>query len=182
MAIQKTDYNMGPFSLFPRGEYDSIIRYNYLDVVTYNGSSFMFIYEDTESDLCIGVPPEGDASSELYWQVMASKGDIGPAADTYKGFLSITDGIWDYDNTDKIIIPGNASVSTLSISNVYDGCCGMVLSPLDLTLPSNSQYTFDYNYITRITPNQYYMYTFVYYGTTPLGNNKFIWNRTVVNN
>ena len=183
MAAQKTDYNMGPFRIFPRGEYDSTVRYNYLDTVYYEGSSYMFIFTDTESDLCIGVPPAGDASSELYWQIMAAKGDTGPAAETYKGFLTVTDGTWDYSTTDKIIVPGTAASNSLSISNVYDGCCGMILSPLDLTLPNNSMYSFDYNYINRLNPTQLYMYTFVYYGAadTPLGPNKFIWNRTVVN-
>lgn len=169
------DYNLGPFRIRPRGEFKSSESYRYLDLVTYNGGSYVCINLDTIDGIAVtGVLPEGQASSESYWQCIAHKGDKGDTGDQYKNFITITDGLWDYSKSDKIIIPDNGSVN-LAIINVYDGCCGVVLSSKELDLPYNSEYSIDFNYISCST-NQYYMYTFIY---TP--SNKFSWNRTVIN-
>ena len=105
-----------------------------------------------------------------------SRDDIGD--NIYDGFLSVTNGVWDYSKSDKIIIPDNGE-STITINNVYNGCCGMICTTKNLALPSNSDKSIDFNYINAGT-NQYYMYTFVY-GTNVITNtNKYIWNRTVI--
>lgn len=179
-----TEYNLGPYRPRPCGEFDSSTRYRYLDLVTYNGSSFICINIDTIDEVdSTGILPEGQEQSELYWQCIAHKGDKGDKADRYQSFIEVEDGIWDYNLSDKIIIK-DFSPPILEIQNVYDGCCGIIISKKDLALPINSYYSIDYNYITLET-NQCYLYTFVY---APLiidteGNKtyKFIWNRIVIN-
>lgn len=179
------DYNMGPFRPRPCGEYSSTKRYRFLDFVTYDGSSYICINEDTiDGDACIGIPPIGFDNSELYWQLMASKGDQGSTGNItgeYRSFIPVLDGVWDYSRSDKITIPSSVGTNTLQINNVYNGCCGIILTKKDLVLPSNSHYPIDFYYASP-GANQYYMYTFVYGSLVVGGDNKFIWNRTVINN
>ena len=173
------DYNMGPFRISPRGEFDGTESYRFLDLVTFNGSSYLCINFDTiDGTACIGVAPSGQVQSPLYWQLIASRGEVGPTPDFYQGFMKVSNGIWDYERTDKIFIPSDAT-DELGIQNVYNGCCGIILTEKDLSLPYNSDYSVDFNYIPRGT-NQYYMYSFVY--GNPYGSgNRFIWNRSVYN-
>lgn len=172
------DYNLGPYRPRPRGEFVSSENYRYLDIVTYNGGSYICINLDTIDGIAVaGVLPTGSVESELYWQALAEKGEKGDMADGYNSFITVSNGVWDFNNSDKIIIPENAP-DTLEISNAYNGCCGVILTTKDLTLPSNSNYSIDYNYISCMT-NQYYMYTFVY-GSHIGDSDKFIWNRTVI--
>ena len=114
----------------------------------------------------------------MYWQCIGSKGDKGDRGDAYIGFIEVLDGEWDYTESDKIVIPELGS-DTLEINNVYDGCCGLILTTKELELPANSEYSIDFNYVNR-NATQYYMYTFVY-GSCISENKKFIWNRTVIN-
>ncbi len=172
-----SDFNLGPFRINFRGEFTPYFTYRFLDAVTYNGGSYICINKDTIDGIAVtGVLPEGQPNSLLYWQCIAHKGDIGD--NIYDGFLSVTNGVWDYSKSDKIIIPDNGE-STITINNVYNGCCGMICTTKNLALPSNSDKSIDFNYINAGT-NQYYMYTFVY-GTNVITNtNKYIWNRTVI--
>ena len=62
---------------------------------------------------------------------------------------------------------------------MYDGCCGVIITKKNLELPSNSDYSIDYNFIT-VGTNQYYMYTFIYGKNIITNTNKYIWNRTVI--
>ena len=170
------DYNLGPFRIRPRGEFDPSEAYRFLDLVSYNGSSYVCINNDTIDGVSVtGVLPAGQDSSELYWQLIASKGDKGSG---YQEYLTVTNGVWDFSKSDKIIIPDSAE-DTLTITNIYSGCCGLILTTKELELPVNSDYSIDFWYVSCGT-NQYYMYTFVYggYGTH---RDTFVWNRTVVN-
>ena len=172
------DYNLGPFRIRPRGQFDSSSNYKYLDLVTYDGGSYICINLDTIDGVgVIGILPTGDASSESYWQLIATKGEQGDPPDSYNNFITVNNGHWDYSKSDKIFIP-NTAPDTLDIINVYNGCCGIILTEKELDLPVNSDYSIDFNYVT-IFPNQYYMYTFVYGHCMSL-NDKFIWNRTVI--
>lgn len=174
-----SEYNLGPFRIRPRGEFNSSSNYRFLDLVTYNGSSFICINYDTIDGIgVVGVSPEGQTSSSLYWQCIAHKGEKGDTGDQYSNYISITNGIWDYSQTDKIIIP-DEGLDTLTINNIYDGCCGVIITKKDLTLPTNSDYSIDYNFIT-VDVNQYYMYTFIYGKNIITNNNRYIWNRTVI--
>lgn len=172
-----SDFNLGPFRINSRGEFISSNIYRFLDIVTYNGSSYICINKDTIDGIGVtGVLPEGQTNSSIYWQCIAHKGDAG--SNVYDEFLSITDGIWDYSKSDKIIIPDTGK-STITINNVYNGCCGIIYTAKNLALPSNSDKSIDFNYINA-DANQYYMYTFTY-GTNVITNtNKYIWNRTVI--
>lgn len=173
------EYNLGPFRIRPRGEFNPSENYRFLDLVTYNGGSFVCINMDTvDGTAAVGILPEGESKSQLYWQCIAHKGDKGDIGG-YQNFIKIEDGIWDYSESDKIIIPDECTINTLDITNVYNGCCGIVLTNKDLELPVNSEFSIDYNYAT-CNANQYYIYTFIY-GSYITENNKFIWNRTVVN-
>lgn len=173
------EYNLGPFRIRPRGEFSSSERYKFLDLVTYYGSSYICCNLDTIDGIgVIGIAPTDNVSSSLYWQLIASKGDKGDMGESYKEFITVTNGQWDFSRGDKIFIPSTATVNTLDISNVTNGSCGMVITNKNLELPVNSEYSIDFNYVYAMT-NQYYMYTFVYGGITAV--DKFIWNRTVIN-
>ena len=121
------DYGLGPFRVRPRGKFDPTTKYRFLDWVSYEGGSYLLINQDTlnEDGEIIGVLPTGQEESELWWQCIAEPGKEGPVADQYYGFTEITDGQWDYSVTDKITIPEDG-VTTLNITNAYNGCCGVV--------------------------------------------------------
>lgn len=179
------EYNLGPYRIRPRGEYKSTVPYKYLDIVTYNGSSYLCIYgrnETADANIEITGKIPDDPDSSLYWQLIASKGDKGlqgDANDLYRGFITVTDGIWDYSKSDKIIVPEDGS-NSLILENIYDGCCGIILSEKELVLPpNNSNLSSDFYYISKL-PNQLYLYTFIcarYFNDTL----SLFWNRTVVN-
>lgn len=180
------EYDLGPYRVRPRGEFNSTTIYRYLDLVTCNGSSFICTNLDTiDHDSCIGVHPTGGETpteesierGKLYWQCVGSKGDTGRDGDQYLEFKTIVNGRWDFSETDKIKIP-DEGLDTIEIINVENGCCGIILTTKELELPYNSDYSIDFYYVTRTT-GQYYMYTFVY-GSCISDNNRFIWNRTVI--
>lgn len=179
-----SEYNMGPYRIRPCGEFESTKRYRYLDLVTYQGGSYICCNYDTIDGVgAIGILPIGEDESSLYWQCVSARGDKGPAGEVYKEFEIIRDGIWDLDilNTDKIIIPIDAP-DEISIINVHNGQCGIILTEKDLILPPNSDHSIDFDYVT-ILPSQYYMYSFVYYNniiTGSIRSDRFIWNRTVI--
>lgn len=179
--------NLGPFRIRPRGIYNSSANYRFLDLVTYNGSSYLCINYDTIDGTAVtGVLPYGEVGSDIYWQCIAHKGDKGDTGDFYSEYLIITDGYWDYSVSDKIIVP-EYSNTTLTIDNVYDGCCGIILSKYDLELPYNSDYSLDYNYLNigRYDSNKYYMYSFIYgldylNFSNQIPQYKFVWNRSII--
>ncbi len=176
-----SNWNMGVYRPRPKGDYDDTTEYSYLDIVKYNGSSYINCNLDTIDGVAsIGIAPEGHADSELHWQCIASKGDKGDLADTYLPYEEITNGEWDYSVSDKIFIPENSSVSSINITNVYNGCCGIIISRKDLTMPVNSYYSLDYNYCNITRNTEYYFYTFTY---TDFGSNSyaFVWHRTIIN-
>lgn len=60
-------YNLGKVALTPRGSYNASATYEQLDVVTYNGSSYIVLQSVT------GVTPP----NATYYQLIASKGNAG---------------------------------------------------------------------------------------------------------
>ena len=174
-----SEYNLGPYRMRFQGEYDPMKNYIYMDVVTYDGGSYICINLDTIDGVsCIGILPEGEANSELYWQVIAKRGSKGQAADVYTPYSIVTNGKWDFSITDKIFIPYEAT-NTLEITNVYDGCCGIIITKKDLTLPANSMKSINYNFIELLLSTDYYFYTFTY---SNLGGRdyEYIWHRSVI--
>ncbi len=176
------DYNLGPYRPRPRGEFDGTMNYLYLDIVRYHGSSYININLDTIDGIaCIGILPEGQNESELYWMPIAEKGEKGDTADAYTPYVVVDNNTWDYSQGDKIFIPEvDEDVSILDITNVYDGCCGIIITRNDLSLPANSLFSVDYKYVSIINNDDYYFYTFTY-ANVGSGSNMFIWHRTVVN-
>ena len=47
------DYNLGRYRINPRGSYNNTTRYDYLDLVFYNGLSYLCINEEG----CRGILP-----------------------------------------------------------------------------------------------------------------------------
>ena len=173
------DWNMGVYRPRPRGNYNDTTEYTYLDIVRFEGASYININLDTIDGIaCIGVAPAGQPQSESYWQCLGEKGDKGDVADSYLPYITVEDGAWDYTIADKIFIPETAEDS-LRIDNVYNGCCGIIITKKDLVLPANSYYAVDYNYCSITTNDGYYFYTFTYsnFGSD---SNMFIWHRTVI--
>ena len=174
------DYNLGPYRLKFRGDYDGTTEYRYLDVVRYNGGSYTCKNLDTIDGVsCIGVAPTGMPNSELYWEPSALPGEKGDPADYYRPFKTIIDGHWDFSEADKIFIPDSATENRLEITNAEDGCCGLIITRKDLELPSNSYKSADFGYIELVTGEDYFIYTFTYtdIGT---GGKCFFWHRSVV--
>ena len=64
--------NLGKVACVPKGEYDNSVTYNKLDIVTYNGSSYIAIQETTTGN----VP-----TNTYYWNLLAEKGDTGEKGD-----------------------------------------------------------------------------------------------------
>lgn len=62
-------YNLGKVAITPRGAYSSTAQYTPLDILTYNGSSYLVLQN------CSGVTPP----NATYYMVVASKGDTGSA-------------------------------------------------------------------------------------------------------
>lgn len=70
--MTKVSTNLGKVATTPKGEYNESTTYLKLDVVTYNGSSYVALKES------IGNLP----TNTEYWQLLASKGDNGQAGYT----------------------------------------------------------------------------------------------------
>lgn len=179
------EYNMGAFRFKPVGMFDINRVYKYFDMVTYEGSSYINIYNDkNDSDSCVGILPTGTPESETYWSAIALKGDKGDYANAYSDFTVIRNNdSWNFEFGDKVFIASDFN-NQLQINNVKDGSCGMIITRnKNLKLPDNSDYSVDFNYV-EARSDQYYMYTFVYIsiGDDDYFNNRFIWNRTVINN
>ena len=173
------DINLGHFRINDRGEFNNTAQYQLLDGVKYNGGYYMCKNDDTIDGIaCIGILPEGQDISKKYWVCMAEKGDKGDIAPQYDSFITLSNNIWDYSESDKIVIPENLSINQLIINNVYDGCCGMIVTKQDITLPDNSDYSVDYYYAEVMNTDEYYVYTFVYRSTSS-NSGRFMWNRTV---
>lgn len=174
------DYNLGPYRPRLRGDYDNKTPYRFFDQVKWLGGSYLNINPDTiDGDSCLGVPPTGAERSELNWICVAEKGDKGDMGDAYQDFMEVRDGKWDFSLSDKIFIPEGGR-NIIEITNAYTGCCGIMLSIQDITVPQDSDFTYDYDYVD-LDVNQYYMYSFVYANVPPTMRPKFIWHRTIVN-
>lgn len=70
-----TETDLGNVSLNPRGEYDSSAEYEYLDTVSYQGSSY-FCRAELETTIT-GIAPDAGHNSE-HWQMIAAPGDMTP--------------------------------------------------------------------------------------------------------
>lgn len=185
--------NLGPIRINYTGPFSQDRDYKFLDAVKYNGSTYVAINKDyiTETFRGISPDPEIDDAAELYWYLEAEKGEQGPMADKYDSFITLEDTgteiVWDYAVSDKVIVPTDMDFSDkiLDIQNVYDGCCGMILTRnKNIRLPENSDYALDFDYI-NVGVKQYYMYTFVYCAMPVLipeehTSYRFVWNRTVI--
>ena len=172
-----SDINLGPFRMNPRGEIQPSKQYKFMDLVTYKGSAYLNINNDIiDGTASIGQLPVGYGAPTKYYMLICAKGDKGDIADRYDSFITITNNNWDYSLSDKIKLGTGFDITKpLFISNVYDGCCGMIKTNKDIILPNNvSDISIDFNYCT-LMQNQYYIYTFIYDGSL----NRFTWNRAV---
>ena len=68
-----------------KGEYDSAQKYNRMDIVSYQGSSYVCMYDETSNIL---------PTDETKWLLVAAKGDTGQV-ETY---LDFEQGINTYNN------------------------------------------------------------------------------------
>lgn len=59
--------SLGKVGILPKGEYSSATQYLRLDIVSYNGSSYLCIKD------CVGI----DVTNKEYWLLIAQKGDKG---------------------------------------------------------------------------------------------------------
>ena len=181
------EHNLGPIRINHTGAYSDTKEYKYLDAIEYNGSSYVAINLEYITKTFSGIAPDFENNAEeaaKYWAIEALRGKEGPKADKYDEFITLsatdTDIIWDYNKSDKVIIPTDMDFTNkrLIINNVYDGCCGMIITRnKNVVLPENSDYALDFDYM-NVGVKQYYMYTFVY--CKIMSTYRFIWNRTVI--
>ena len=73
MNNQSEDRVLGYVGTYPVGDYNEQTEYEYLNVVTHKGSSYVCIKEEG----CIAVEPP----NEECWQLFAGKGDTGEKGD-----------------------------------------------------------------------------------------------------
>ncbi len=105
--------------------------------------------------------------------ISGSYTDLINKPNRYESFLSLATGAWDYSLSDKAVITLTAD-TILTLTNVYNGAVGtlIVYGAFTLTMPVNSKYAYDYNYLDALI-GEYFMYTFIYDGSN------YHWNRTV---
>ena len=128
-----------------------------------------------DGDASIGVLPTAEEGATKYYQLIAARGPEGKIAEQYDQFTTITSNDWDYSVSDKIKISGAYDNSIpINILNVYDGCCGIIVTDLDIVLPVNSDVSIDFHYLS-LSLNEYFVYSFIYDGD----RQRFIWNRTI---
>lgn len=170
--------NLGPFRINPRGELNPNAQYKFLDLITYKGTSYLSINNDIiDGTAVVGKLPTQSDSNE-YFQIMASKGDKGDIADQYDGCRTLTNNTWDYSLSDKVSMgTGYDATKPLVINNAYDGCCGMIFTNKDITLPANSYRSIDYNYTVLLSSSDLYVYSFLCRSVS--GVLKYYWNRSV---
>lgn len=77
MAIQQI---LGKVGVVPKGEYNGATRYTKLDIVKYNGQSYMALAET------IGNLP----TNTEYWQLLVEKGTIIERMEIVNGDLLVT--------------------------------------------------------------------------------------------
>ena len=105
--------NLGAFRLNPTGKFNPERQYEFLDMVEYEGSSYVCINDDIIDGVSnIGIVPVGQEKSSLYYHLVAAKGDKGDIADKYDGFLKLDSNIWDYSLSDKVLIPENTTINS----------------------------------------------------------------------
>ena len=73
MNNQSEDRVLGTVGIYLRGEYDSSVKYEYMNQVTYQGSSYTCIKEEG----CTGIDP----TNSDYWICSAKKGEKGEKGD-----------------------------------------------------------------------------------------------------
>ena len=98
MSVSK---NLGRVRLFWRGLFNRSIQYKFLDVVSYNGSSYLVI---NESNIPLGTLP----TDINYWSLIAEKGNKGDNGDSFeikKTYPTIVDMQNDFSN--PLLIEGN---------------------------------------------------------------------------
>lgn len=134
---------LGRVSLVPRGAYDAAATYNRLDIVEYEGSSYLVL-----ADGITGVTPEDGASYMLVAErgkkgdpgdpgdpgTPGGKGDPGEKGDPGVGIQSIahTGGDGSPGTTDTYTITlTNGSTSTFSVYNGADGTSFTILGRYD---------------------------------------------------
>ena len=74
MNNQSEDRVLGTVGIYLRGEYDSSVKYEYMNQVAYQGSSYTCIKEEG----CTGIDP----TNSDYWICSAKKGEKGEKGDT----------------------------------------------------------------------------------------------------
>lgn len=107
---------LGKVIITNKGEYDSTLSYLKLDVVTYNGSSYL-----AKDDVAVGVLP----TNTTYWQVIAEKGDKGDRGDrgqTGNGIASIqkTATSGNVDTYTITFTDGNTTTFEVVNANIID--------------------------------------------------------------
>lgn len=100
--MAESSIKLGRVSLSPRGTYDAAAVYNRLDVVEYEGSSYLVLEDSTTG----AIPAEGQA-----YMLLAEKGDKGEPGGMQKSIYDPQD-----HNTDIFAYVDNAITGAMEAS------------------------------------------------------------------
>lgn len=95
--------------------------------------------------------------------ISGSYTDLINKPNRYESFITVSNGSWNYNDSDKIFL---TTVNSLTISNMTVGAIGTVITEYNLVLTSlgTVKKSPDYDYITVIA-GQIYIYSFLNAGT-----------------
>ena len=99
-----------------------------------------------------------------------SYNDLTDKPKRYESFITVDDGVWNYNLSDKILLVDS---NLAEINNVTNGAIGLINTTYDLTLPLNSRKALDYDYV-ELEAGQLWQYTFQYDGSN------YYWSRAVI--
>ena len=127
---------VGKVALTPKGEYDESTTYERMDIVSYNGASYIILKDET-----IGITPE----EGNYYHLMADKGEDGASA--YE--VAVDEGYAGTEEQWLASLKGDSGeAATVSIGTVTSGDTASVVNSgteaaavFDFVLPKGDIYT-----------------------------------------
>ena len=135
------DTTLGVVGLLPVGTWNSTATYDRLNVVTYDGSSYV-----AKKDVPAGPP----LSSTSFWQIMAEKGDKGDTGEIISASATITDSF----GNPTVVVTAGGTTTERTFAFAFTGLRGDGISSIaktgtsglvdtyTITLTSGTTYTF----------------------------------------
>lgn len=124
------DTRLGFVGTLPVGAWSNSTAYKYLDVVTYNGSSYVAKTETVPS----GTLP----TNTTYWQLMASKGDKGDTGEIISASATITDSF----GTPTVVVTAGGTSTERTFAFAFSNLKGNGIESVALLSTSGEEKTY----------------------------------------